>query len=194
VKIGDETVGLDLHEVARRIQSECPVRVTLTLSATKLKISVTERETLYIEYGDRYFSLSRELEVLDVSDTEEAFVGLIRAKLPAIEGLTVGQQVVFCNREIDRGYVSDMLDWLGEKAISERVELLDVSEKYNVSYVLDGTHRIVVGRVSDLAVKHRLAEEIMELRQGDSPCAVVDVSDLQRSTYRPLESVELLKA
>ncbi len=194
VQVGDEVVGINLQTVANQIQSKCPVRVKVKLLPNKLEITVTERETLYIEYGDQYFSLSEDLEVLAVSDSAEEFGGLILAKLPPIEKLSIGQKVVFCNQTVDRSYITDMLGWLEERSLSDRVRLLDVSEKYHVSYVLDGTHQIVVGSVSELAVKQRLAEEILELREGSASCAVVDVSDLKRSTYRPVERIELFVA
>ncbi len=192
VEVGDQIVGLDLHAVMASIQSKYPVQVKLTLTMSKLTIEITEREALCVPYGDRWFSLDRNLEVVAVGESEEDFQGVLRVKLPAIEGMAVGQKVVFCNKDTDRSYITEVLDWLDEAGLTDRVDLLDVSEKYHVSYILDGSTQIVLGSVKDLGLKQSLAERILEGKELGKGGAIVDVSNTERSTYRPVEAVELL--
>ena len=89
--------------------------------------------------------------------------------------------------------IKDMVEALDEMELTARVDLLDVSEKFNVSYVLDGNLRIVLGKVSELEEKHEMAEQIL-LAKGDTAAlaAVIDVSDVKKSTYRPVTAIELL--
>ncbi len=196
VEIGDEVIGLSPNEIMKNVKEKCPniivERVSVTPSAVKL--TVRARASLYMEYAGKWFSMDRDLQVLSVSDDETAYEGLMKIRLPDIAGVTVGFPVAFLDVETDRAYITTMLELLDELTLTNRVDLLDVSEKFNVSYVMDGSTRIVLGKVSDLAVKLELAEQILLARDGVSEFAVVDVSDYKKSTYRPMSSFDLLMA
>ncbi len=192
VTIGDEILGVDLHAVVKGIQDQCYVRVTARLTPSKLILEITERAEMYASVGGSWVSLDRDLNVVQISNDKTDFAGLLRVELPDVSGLCVNQPVLFRNEGIDRSYIGKMLDTLDEMELTEQVDLLDVSEKFNVSYVLNGNLRVVLGSVSDLSVKHELVEQILLANDGGSECAVIDVSDLKKSTYRPVASVELL--
>ena len=194
VSVGDEIVGLDLHEVIKSVQGSCPVQVvSARVTLSKLVIEVSEREVMYTAYADRWFSLDKDLNVVDVSENEAEFSSLLKVSLPPIQRVTLQAPVAFCNSETDITYIKDMVEALDEMELTARVDLLDVSEKFNVSYVLDGNLRIVLGKVSELEEKHEMAEQIL-LAKGDtaSLAAVIDVSDVKKSTYRPVTAIELL--
>ena len=130
---------------------------------------------------------------MDVSDSEEAFSSLLRVKLPPIQKISLRSRISFYDATTDPSYIRDAVRALGEMGITERVDLLDLSEKFNVSYVIDGTYRVVIGKVSDLPEKQALAEQIIATRGKAGECAVIDVSDLSRSTYRPVAENELFE-
>ena len=195
VQLGDEIIGMDLHAVLSRLESALPNQ-SFTVSPTpfSIKIKVEQHAVAYMEYGGKWFSLDRDFRVLDVSESEEKYAGLLRIKLPDISGLSVGSPVTFMDTETDRTYIQTMFELFEALELTDRVDLLDVSQKFNVSYVVDGSTRIVLGKVSDLEVKLELAEKMLAAREGSADYAVVDVSDLKRSTYRPMDSFELLLA
>lgn len=196
VEIGDEVIGLDPNAIMKNVKEKCPNIIVDRVSVTPfaVKLTVRARASLYMEYAGKWFSLDRDLQVLSVSDDETAFEGLLKVRLPDIAGVTVGSSVTFLNSETDRSYITTMLELLDELALTDRVNLLDVSEKFNVSYVVDGSTRIVLGKVSDLTVKLEMAEQILLARDGASEFAVVDVSDCKKSTYRPMSSFDMLMA
>lgn len=196
VEIGDEVIGLDPNAIMKNVKEKCPNIIVDRVSVTPfaVKLTVRARASLYMEYAGKWFSLDRDLQVLSVSDDKMAFEGLLKVRLPDIAGVTVGSSVTFLNSETDRSYITTMLELLDELALTDRVNLLDVSEKFNVSYVVDGSTRIVLGKVSDLTVKLEMAEQILLARDGASEFAVVDVSDCKKSTYRPMSSFDLLMA
>ena len=195
VQIGEEIIGMDLRAVLDRLEAAYPnQRFTVSPTPFSIKIRVEQQAVAYMAYGENYFSLDRDFRVLAVSDSAEAFRGLLCIRLPEITGVTVGQPVVFADTGIDRGYISTMLELFEALELTDRVDLLDVSRKFNVSYVLDGSTRIVLGSVSDLEVKLELAGKMLDARQGSADYAVVDVSDLKKSTYRPMESYDMLMA
>lgn len=193
VKAGDEIVGLDLHRVIDNIQRNCPVYViSARVTPTKLVIEVSERETMYVSYADKWFSLDNELNVLDVSDREEDFSSLLKVSLPPIQRMTLHAPIQFCNSDTDLSYIREMVESLDAMALTDRVDLLDVSEKFNVSYVMDGSLRIVLGKVSALNEKYEMAERILLAKGEAIDCAVIDVSDVKKSTFRPVSAVELM--
>ncbi len=191
VQIGDELLGVDWQEVARRIETACPVRVKLKIVPGKLTVEVTERELLCYQYADRWFSLDRELRVLTTSEQRESYVGLMEIRLPAVASVTVGEPVSFYDDTVDRGYIAELIGFLEAQSLIGRVNLLDVAEKYHVSFVREGTIRIVLGKTSDLAEKLDMVETLLSGKDGG--CAVVDVSDLSKPTYRPVSAEDLLK-
>ena len=69
---------------------------------------------------------------------------------------------------------------------------IDASEKFGVSCLVDGSYRVIFGKVSDLNAKMEIVDEILEKKQGVDPYAVIDVSDLKKTTYRPVGASEFL--
>ncbi|MBE6634198.1 MAG: FtsQ-type POTRA domain-containing protein [Ruminococcaceae bacterium] len=194
ISIGTEMIGTNWQEVVSRIEAGCPVRVTLKLGLSKVTIEVTELEAMCFEYGNRWFSVDNELKVLTSAGSREDFDGLLEVKLPPLAYLCIGEKLTFADGEIDRSYICSMLELFREQGITDRVERLDVSEKYNVSYVLDGSLRIVLGQVKELEEKLDLVNEILDRRAVVDDYAVVDVSNIKKTVYRPLSSGDLLLA
>ena len=68
---------------------------------------------------------------------------------------------------------------------------MDCSKKYDVSLVLNDTLRLEVGKVSDIDAKLQLANRIVEEKQESNAAYVtINVSDMQKSTYRVLGGEE----
>ena len=194
VSIGTEIIGTDWQVVAQNIERQCPVRVTLTITASKVKIHVTERETVYVKYGDYFLSLDEDFTVMDISQNEADFEGLLRMELPPIAGVVEGEPLHFTNGEADLTYIQTVLNFLETRGLNSRVDLLDVSTKFDVSYVLDGSVQIVLGKVAELDAKMEVVDEILTVKNGADAYAVIDVSDVKRSTYRPVSDSEFLMA
>lgn len=194
ISIGTELIGTDWQAVVSRIETRCPVRATLKIGLTKVTIEITELEAMCFEYGDLWFSVDNKLRVLTSSDSRESYDGLPEVKLPTLAYLCMGEQLTFANSEIDRSYICSMLELFNEQGITDRVEQLDVSEKYNVSYVLDGNLKIVLGQVKELDEKLDLVQDILARKELADSYAVVDVSNTKKTIYRPISSRDLLMA
>ena len=78
--------------------------------------------------------------------------------------------------------------------MSARVNCVDVSEKFQISCLVDGNYRVILGKASDLDAKMEIANEILQKKQGVDSYAVIDVSDLKKTTYRPVGAAEFLMA
>jgi len=82
---------------------------------------------------------------------------------------------------------------LEEQEILDRVTSIDFSKKYSVSYVMDNTCRVELGRVDDLSLKLEIISGILEMK-GDlgGMSAVVDVTNLSKPTFRLLGASDTL--
>ena len=193
IEYGTEILGTNWKIASSNIEKQCHVQVKeMRISPFKVTIVVKEKEVLQMQYGDYWVSLDENFRVMDVSTDALAFSGLLQVKLPAVTSVTPGESLQFANGKGNLEYVSEMVSFLDESGLKSRVSLLDASEKFNVTCTLDDSYRIVLGKVGDLENKMRIADEIISLKNGENPCAVIDVSDVEKSIYRPIEKAELL--
>jgi hypothetical protein len=193
ISLGTEIIGTDWTVAAINIERRCPVRATLTVTASKVKIHVVELETAYMQYGDYWISMDADFKVLDISTDVSDFEGLVEIKLPGIAGVKIGEQLYPANGR-DLSYAKDVMSFLDESGLGSRVSVIDASEKFGVSCLVDGSYRVIFGKATDLNAKMEIVDEILEKKQGIDPYAVIDVSDLKKTTYRPVGASEFLMA
>lgn len=126
-----------------------------------------------------------------VSDCETDFAAYPEVKLPEIAGITLGTEISFVSEDVS--YIRELISYLDAKDLFSKLSEINVEKKYNISYVLSDSCRITVGKINDLAIKHQTAEKILQ-EKGENAAlwAIVDVTDLQKPTYRALTSAELL--
>lgn len=195
IETGDEMLTINKNEVNQKIWAACPQvnGIRIVRSFSTVKIVVTEYEdVMYTEVDDKYYAVSRDMIVVDESDDENDFAGLCKIELPKAVSFTRGKPVVFANQESDLSYVTSLIDTLKANGVMEQVTSIDASQKYNVSYVTDGKLRVELGKVSELAVKLQLVNEILEREAlAEDSGAVVDVANVKKPTCRPIMIGEL---
>ena len=193
VEYGTEIIGTNWKIASSNIEKQCHVQVEeMRISPFKVTFVVKEKEVLRMQYGEYWVSLDENFRVMDASLDASEFEGLLQIRLPAIASVSPGEMLQFTEGKIDLEYVTEMIGFLDESGIKSRVDLLDVSEKFNVTCTMDSTYRVVLGKVGDLANKMEIADEIISLKNGADPYAVIDVSNVEKSIYRPVEKSELL--
>ena len=195
IEYGTEIVGTNWKVASSNVEKQCHVAVKeMRISPFKVTIVVEEKEVLQMQYGEYWVSLDENFRVMDVSMDENEFAGLLQIKLPAVASVSPGEKLLFSNGNVDLKYVTEMVAFLDESELKSRVDLLDVSEKFNVTCTLDGSYRVVLGKVGDLANKMEIANEIISIKEGENTYAVIDVSNVEKTIYRPIEKSELLLA
>jgi hypothetical protein len=192
---GDELLAVDAQKAADAIYATgyfSSVSVSGKFPGI-VCINVTEKSNLmYTEYNGQYLSLDGSFCVLEISDTSEAFAGLFCVELPQFAAPVVGSKLCFYN-DVNMDYVNLLADSLQENGLIDYVTVADCSQKYNVSFVLNNTLRMEVGKVADMNAKLRLAERILQEKAADgSNYVTLDVSNLQKSTYRVLSADEFM--
>ncbi len=194
IKEGDEIFAIDKQDVCNRIFDTCGnvQKISISRSFNTVRITVEEGNNLmYTEHDGRYYMLDDTFRAWAVSDCEADFAAYPEVKLPAIAGITLGTEISFVSEDVS--YISELISYLDTEDVFSKLTEIDVEKKYDISYVLDDSCRITVGKIDNLAIKHQMAERIL-LEKGENAAlwAVVDVTDLQKPTYRALTSAELL--
>ena len=161
---------------------------------SSITVEVLERDNpVYTKIDGVCYLLSSDFYVLSATENEADFASFPRVELPAVRGVKIGAPLWFENENVDLSYVNALRTALRERGLEEQVTSMDLSKKYSVSYVLDGSCRVELGSVEKLELKLRMVDEILS-RQGEGidEHFVVDVSDLGKPTYRPLSAAEVL--
>lgn len=195
VSVGDEIFTVNQMQVVDRLANKFPTmqKIRVTRGLSKITIEVTEQGVGYIAYAGYWFLLDRDLKVLSMSGAQEDYAAYPRLVLPTVVKLSVGSRVQLREDDIGRDYIEELFDLLSCEGLMSHVTYIDVSEKYHISYILEDRIRVVLGKLSDVDLKLEMTEQILGARfENDSPYAIVDVSDLKKTTYRGMQSAELL--
>lgn len=200
IRIGDEIYAVEFgkQEIRERIwawdDGQTPIinKIGIECSSGRVTISIEEYPNItYASINGFFYLLDRDFHILHVTANEEELAAFPEIKLPTVVDVSEDSQLIFA---VDTAYIREMFDFLEEEALFSDVTELDVAKKYNISYVVNDRCRITLGKPTDLFVKHGVAAKILS-EKGTSAdrWAVVDVSDLQKPTYRALASAELLQ-
>ncbi len=220
---GGELAGFDTRSVTRRLRERLPlldtVRVRKSLGG-HVTIEVTEHERLiYTCHNRNYYILDADTgAVLCVmaSPDEARRVGAIYIGYPEAARIRVGEELSYVHLpyasesaspeattyEVETGtpeeeyaYVEAFTRALSESALSARVVGMELSDRYDLWFVLDGHIRVRVGTMDELERKLTLAArslEAMEAEGKDSSMpTLVDVSDPARIIHRSAPDIEL---
>lgn len=196
IEVGDEILTLDIDSAYDQIFEQCAYvsSVKVVRYPFKVKIVIKERENVTVtEHNGKYYTLSDRFLVLEESDTAEAFSAFPEVILPEIAHLSVGETVEFENGETDLTYLFDLMQSLKQSGKFDDVVSIDCAKKFGVSYVRGDRFRVELGAVSDIETKLELVDLILARKVGDdATCAVVNVSDLKKPTFRAVGTPELL--
>ncbi|MBQ1962693.1 MAG: FtsQ-type POTRA domain-containing protein [Clostridia bacterium] len=193
---GDEWLAIDGQKIADAIRSKGQYIDRVTVSGEfplVVRISIEEKNVMYTAHNGSYYAFDDTFTVLASSKNEKDFSSFLYVELPEIRGIEVGYAILFERADMDMGYISVLRNTLSENGLLAHTTKLDCSKKYNVSAELGGTLRLTLGKVSDLTAKLTLAEKILEERKTEGTCYIsLDVSDMQKSTYRIMSEADFL--
>jgi len=169
--------------------------VTIVRSLSSVRIVIVERENvMYTQFNGRYVSFDRDFRVIEEVSDRTAFASFLYVSLPEISKADAGSPIEFANETADPSYITELLEALEENGVLASVTELDCTRKYRVSYMMEALCRVELGKVNDMTLKLAVIEEILALKGGVGVApAVIDVSDLQKPTYRELSAAELLE-
>lgn len=166
---GGISEGMNLYSFRSSLFStgvtlKCPYISGVTLERVlpnTVNITAQEERALYYAdvYGE-YKLLSESLRVLDTV-TEDETDGLVELKLPAVSYAVAGRQIAFAN-ERRRSDIAELLSQLAKSQLSDRISVIDLRDKYEVTMVCDGLRLLVIGENEDVEYKLRVAAKVLE--------------------------------
>ncbi len=224
IEVGDEMVSFDTRGVSRLLRERLPlldrVKVRRHLNGT-VSIEATEiTELTYTRHNRNYYILNAATnDVLCVmaSPDEARRVGATYIGYPEAARIRVGETLSFVNLpyapdsvppeattyEVETGepaeeyaYVETFIDMLTESSLGERVVGMELSDRYDLWFVLDGRIRVRVGSMDELDRKLTLVARSLEdmAANGTGSTALptlVDVSDPARIIHRSSPDIAL---
>lgn len=197
IAIGDELFGWNMQSACDAIMANYPYANDIYISISfpfTVKIEIVEKpNVMYAEYQNQYFSMDRNLRVLEIkTNGEEAFSPFLRVKLPQVLGVQVGYTVQFADAETDVSYLTQLLDILTARNLLDKVTYIDVSERFSLSFILSDTVRVEIGAFKDMDLKLTLLEE--QLAQNPinhNIYEIINLSDTSKATRREIDGKNL---
>ncbi len=223
IESGDLLWGFDSASVAKQMREYMPlldtIRVRKHLNGD-VSIRVTEHENLYYTCHNRnyYVFTADELRVLCVrpTDSEARQGSAVYIGLPESARVRVGETVTFINLpyasdttagtsgyeaeteepEVENAYVMTFVEAVMKSPFADRVMGMELSDRYDLWLVLEGSVRVSVGDMSELADKLSIAHRALEERglsagSTDGLPVSVDVSDPARIVFRSSPDIDI---
>ncbi len=223
VHTGDKLMAFDSGDIEAQMMEAMPLladaRVQKHISGN-VTVTATEHRNLYYTCHNRnyYIFTSDSLRVLCAlpDDSEARRVGAVYIGLPESARVRVGECVGFVNLpyapetqsalfdyevetdvpEKENAYVEACIDALMSSSLAPRIKGLELSDRYDIWFVLDGQVRIRIGDVTELEDKLSTAIRALEERAasgvdaGELPL-LLDVSDPTRIIFRASPDVTI---
>ena len=196
IKIGDEILSVLMahqsREIDNRMYQKCNLStIRISCGLSKVTIIVTEPQNMmYTEGEGEWYSLDRELRVWEKNAEESAFSPFLKVKLPKVSYSEEGSFLAFANPAINYDYIADLLDALENADALELVTYIDFSDKFSLSCVFEDTVCMVLGSLENFEKKLECFYNVLKEKES-SDCAVIDVSDPSKATYRRVEPGDL---
>ena len=224
IKEGDEMLGFDSFAVAKKLKQSLPlmdkVKVRKHLDGS-VTVRFTEVQNLfYTCHNQNYYIINADTrDVLFVSgDTNEARrVGAVYLGLPESTRVRVGESLTFINLpytpetdspelstyELETGepdaenaYVFEFVESLMASSLSEGVVGMELGDRYDLYFVLEGRIRVRVGSLDELDRKLTLVTRVLQdkAESGGIPegmPTLIDVSEPARIIHRASPDIEM---
>ena len=192
IALGDELFGWDMQKSCDAIMASYPYAsdIYVSIEFFTVKIEIVEKPSvMYADYQNQYFSFDRTLRVLEIlTDGEERFSPFLRVKLPAVAGVQIGAPIQFIESGEDLSHLLQLLDFLAERNLMERVTYVDSSNRFSLSFILSGSVRVEIGALRDMGIKlNLLQEELKKHPISGTACAVIDVSNTAKPVWREID-------
>lgn len=159
-----------------------------------ITIKITEAQNLmYTEQNGVYYVLDSTMRMMYSTTDSSELCDHTKISLPVGANFEAGKKVSFPFGTADTAYIEDLLCEMDARGIRSRVTEIDFSKKFNVSYTLENTCRVKIGKVGDMDTKFALVEEILSRKAVDfQTLSVVDVSNTGSPTFRIVPSGDTL--
>jgi hypothetical protein len=192
VEFGDMLYDVDVKSVEEKIMAACPYLEDIDVDRVfpnKIRFEVVEKTPQwYIEITGDFYVLDSDLTVLQESTSEEILRGrgLTRLSLPAVKSAMCGSLPAFGADELEIKRSCEIINTLRSHKIKERITDVDISNRFAINIILDGSYYVFLGDVSLLEAKlDALAEMLTPEICAKYPSADIDMSNPSTPSLLP---------
>ena len=184
IDFGDKLYDVDVSEVEQRIMSSCPYLEDIDVDRVfpnKIRFEVVEKTPQwYIEITGDFYVLDADLTVLQESTAEDILRGrgLTRLTLPAVKSAICGSLPAFGADDLEIKRSCEIINTLRSHKIKERITDVDISNRFAISIILDGSYYVYLGDMSLLGAKLDALDDMLT----PEICAKYPSADIDMST------------
>lgn len=167
IVFGEKMYGINKGSIEDNIIKDCPYVKSAVITRelpSVLKIEIEEYiPVFYIEVSGEYFVFGENMRVLErlTSKEDAESRGLIKLAISEANHAIVGQYLVI-NDGKDDAFIKKVMRGVMDSQIYERINIVDVRNKYDIFAVCDGLYKMILGDSSDITVKLNLGGKILE--------------------------------
>lgn len=160
---------LDKKEIKKAVITNYPyiknVRVDRRIPTTVALIVEEDQPRYYFEIAGEYFVLSDTLRVMEYTeDIAELLIrepNIIKLNTQRITYAVVGYQIKFENINYFE-YAQNMLATFIGSELSDKINIIDFSDKFDIYIMYDGRFKIEFGNIENIAMKISFASRILK--------------------------------
>ncbi len=219
IRTNDLMLGFVSSETERNLRTQFPLLASASLHRAldgTLTLTVREEDSLlYTRHYQNYYLLSATtLRVIAVDVTPDAWLGYapVYIGLPEEARVRVGKTLTFeylpyptereagnvATYEVDTdtaavefAYVDEVRTALADSAFAGRITGMDLSDRYDLWFLMDGKIKIRLGNTDRLTDKLSLAATVLAKRESPTGTALLDASNPAAVTYREAPDITL---
>ena len=134
---------------------------------TSVRIKITEEAPSYrFEYADRHAVVSHNGKVLYLGDElPEEFEKVLKAKVPEVSEAVAGYVIKYRDA-VDKEAVEEVVVALQKSGLGDKIEYIEMKSRFDIKARYDDRFTILFGDRTDLGVKLRFVEGIVETQKN----------------------------
>ena len=174
VRSGDRLFWLNESKIEKKLISECPyikdVKIKQKLPNKVCFVIEELTPGWYVQVGNDFYALDYDMKVIHETFDEEKLKsrGLTKLVIPELESLVIGKVPAFAgNDEHLRTETLKIIDTIRNHPIKERLNYLDLSNRFQIKMVIDENYEVDFGDMNDAATKLKTIQKLIEQTKND---------------------------
>jgi cell division protein FtsQ len=174
VRSGDRLFWLNESKIEEKLISECPYIKSVKIKQklpNKVCFVIEERVSgWYIQVGNDFYALDYDMKVIHETFNEEMLKerGLTKLILPELNSLVIGKVPEFASEDEHlRTETLKIINTVRNHPIKERLNYLDLSNRFQIKMVIDDTYDVDFGDMNDAETKLKTIEKMIEQTRKD---------------------------
>ena len=175
IKEGDKLYRINKSEVRKKILKECPyvkdVKIKAKFPNTVCFVIEEKEPGWYLEFGEEFYSLDYDMELL-ARETEESKLvkrGMTKLFLPDLEEVIISENEdkpnvpVFASEDEQvRKETLKIIDTFRTHEIKSRLSKLDLSNRFEIKLEIDNSFEVNFGDMSGFDIKMKALVQVLE--------------------------------